>query len=787
MSMQTKTIGRMPTDHGPYDPQLAYGKKFQCTLFDCAWESLHDNNNTAPAVWDGGDVITPNLVDWKKVSGSYEAWLMNNDKPASTGTTGAYPYNGMGRVVLKKHIVDGVNTLTHEAFEDSEGNDRGNTIYVIQYDFTLGEDITVPANCVLEFDGGSISGAYTLTGNNTKIESAPIGIFGSNISFAGRFNTLKLEWFGIVGTNPNNTTLFNSIKSRIDIATIKSFEFVSDITFSENDIILPRRMWLDGHGNRLIFTSTTGTACIFVSERNTLSDIIFDVNSQFDGAVIEDNTSVRSGSYHVSQLRLYKIYIYGTYRSDQDYKLTGLRFVCTNNHDRGGDGMNYITGTYAANVVILWVKTGIDIKLENVDVSGGAYAWMNDFCFNYAYLNVCDHGVIIDNRDSSTQNHASSSGLVCFGDLYIQPSKANKKQLVMIYNSEVNIKNLWPWDVDCIGELRNNTQLTLNYIERPFINQGSVTESGETCSFLSGFKIYDTSRIYHNEVFSNPIKWDNYNPASGAQVTRIKASSTSVGVVQSNVAIPIGVCANSIAKTHAFVMPIGGNANELFEDKIARKNGISIIGQNDDNYRIANQWLGHSWDGVAQCFAGVRNTREFNIRISSANYTSNACNKVTYTPYIDVNKTTPLLSKLSFQRVVGVMSANENIAKIIGVEVSGNSIVIYIETKQLSSTQIPVRFYLEFDDNITYTKKPMVNDIDIQIQDELIYMPAAADSSIEIAYRTVASYTSKPATPPYVGFMYFATNLDKPIYWTGDTTKGDNGWVDANGNNPSQS
>ena len=34
------------------------------------------------------------------------------------------------------------------------------------------------------------------------------------------------------------------------------------------------------------------------------------------------------------------------------------------------------------------------------------------------------------------------------------------------------------------------------------------------------------------------------------------------------------------------------------------------------------------------------------------------------------------------------------------------------------------------------------------------------------------------------GFRFFDTNLGKPIYWTGDMTKGDKGWVDANGNNP---
>ena len=59
--------------------------------------------------------------------------------------------NGMGRVILRNNIVDGVNTLTQSMISQS------NTIYVIQYDFVLGSDITVPANCVLEFEGGSIS------------------------------------------------------------------------------------------------------------------------------------------------------------------------------------------------------------------------------------------------------------------------------------------------------------------------------------------------------------------------------------------------------------------------------------------------------------------------------------------------------------------------------------------------------------------------------------------------------------------------------------------------------
>lgn len=79
MTVHTKTIGRMPTDHGPYDPQLAYGKKFIVTLFDCGWESKHENNTSAPATLNAqAGTITENTTDWKKKWGSYKQWLIDN-------------------------------------------------------------------------------------------------------------------------------------------------------------------------------------------------------------------------------------------------------------------------------------------------------------------------------------------------------------------------------------------------------------------------------------------------------------------------------------------------------------------------------------------------------------------------------------------------------------------------------------------------------------------------------------------------------------------------------------
>ena len=70
-------------------------------------------------------------------------------------------------IILKKNLVNGVNTLTQEMMAAT------NTKYVIKYDYTLGEDIIVPAGCILEFDGGSIANSiennYSLTGTSTKV------------------------------------------------------------------------------------------------------------------------------------------------------------------------------------------------------------------------------------------------------------------------------------------------------------------------------------------------------------------------------------------------------------------------------------------------------------------------------------------------------------------------------------------------------------------------------------------------------------------------------------------
>lgn len=111
-------------------------------------------------------------------------------------------YSGMGRKILRKNMVNGVNVLTQRMMSCP------NTVYVITYDYSLrGQEITVPDNCVLEFEGGKIDYGI-IVGNNTKIISSDKNvIFGLGITISGNWNITDIYdgWFSF-----NNSEKFIS-------------------------------------------------------------------------------------------------------------------------------------------------------------------------------------------------------------------------------------------------------------------------------------------------------------------------------------------------------------------------------------------------------------------------------------------------------------------------------------------------------------------------------------------------------------------------------------------------
>lgn len=81
-------------------------------------------------------------------------------------------FSGLGRVILRKNIVEIEDPIYGKVKKNVLYQDMftySNTIYEIRYDFDLnGQEITIPEDCVLDFQGGSIVGG-TVTLNNTRV------------------------------------------------------------------------------------------------------------------------------------------------------------------------------------------------------------------------------------------------------------------------------------------------------------------------------------------------------------------------------------------------------------------------------------------------------------------------------------------------------------------------------------------------------------------------------------------------------------------------------------------
>lgn len=131
-------------------------------------------------------------------------------------------FQSKGYVILRKNIVDGKNILTQEMINQS------NTIYEIRYDFDLnGITITIPSNCTLKFEGGSISNG-NIKGTNTAISASSQQIFNfdrTKYSISGSWDliTWYCSWFGTIKdgnlSRDGNETAFSGTDNYYAIQT----------------------------------------------------------------------------------------------------------------------------------------------------------------------------------------------------------------------------------------------------------------------------------------------------------------------------------------------------------------------------------------------------------------------------------------------------------------------------------------------------------------------------------------------------------------------------------------
>ena len=209
-----------------------------------------------------------------KVNVDNQVSLLFADKNYNTAE-----YSGMGRVYLRKNITTVTSPNSNTPYRTNlltqQMISKEDTIYIIQYDYSLNfGEITIPNNSVLLFEGGSIKDG-TIIGNNTKIEVSPISIFDDNIVLSGSWKVQEVypEWFGAKGDNSTDST--TAIQKAIDFAELIS----SNVKISSGEYIIKNTLFIKKQSRIHIIGDGKYKTFIYLKSDSQLESMI-DINSK---------------------------------------------------------------------------------------------------------------------------------------------------------------------------------------------------------------------------------------------------------------------------------------------------------------------------------------------------------------------------------------------------------------------------------------------------------------------------------------------------------------------------
>lgn len=230
-----------------------------------------------------GDVNIENAPDYEDLTEAGNGTIKFADKEYSKAS-----FSGLGRIYLRKNIVDGMNILSQDMLV------KDNTRYVIQYDYNLnGQTVEVPENCVLQFDGGSIANG-TIKGT-FEVRTSKNDILFNNVSVEFKItnHTIESEWFGEISESVDSSIAINKSLSASQSTNVVRFPMRSFTV--ANPIVVSSTRTIDGRN----YKNRIGTNVIIP----TANISVFVIGSGFiDGSLRNISIQPRSSS---SQLRNY--------------------------------------------------------------------------------------------------------------------------------------------------------------------------------------------------------------------------------------------------------------------------------------------------------------------------------------------------------------------------------------------------------------------------------------------------------------------------------------------------
>ena len=757
---------------------------------------------------------------------------------------------GKKRVVLSgKSSKDDKNLLKQEMFYSIVNGTLKpceNTVFVIQKNFELAEDITVPSGSVLEFDGGSISNGtintngciikadlyqvfnnikfntistyngsleaidninvkvlkansfinkktntvinansivnrryvYRITGKNTspKVENNAVTITANNQKYtvaditSDKKYKLKYDYTRIIAiSNATGEMVSGTVKSLSSI----TFYFISPLTYSKNSVVKNKEIqpeWFGAKGDNNNDDSYAFNSALDLAYYSDSKVIVGNGVYKIDDAlVIHTHTNLVgvvptvehpvkgcfSVNTDVAMLVFDQLNPTGSYNLDgfgftpfsnkYQCNYTGIKIYHSQNHAR------------ISNVGFYYPKTGIEIdaiggvqllRCEDISLWGeenkGVVAlssrcrlggWFNSNYFRPAF--IARSAVIKCEGGGNNTLDGGSCETNSFNDFLIDLDK----------NASLIVRGGLYKETGRIAKLRNSSLLILegesyfygnidcdetSYVSAPSRNLQSRRE------FLNNSVIHNDVVIAHYKVFPKKSKlW--YETIGNKVVKPLELNKNYEVSYYNGRLFSTGLCR----------LPMGG---------------IDINGKT-----IAIR--------VVSPTAFTSLVREYPFFLNAGNKRSSAY------PQIEYSQSRTSLEKTSKLYAPGDVSCGEieRGERIIFLPSQQKKYILdNIVTSGNSSFMISDIYIIDKD------FKEIRGNEELRVLDIISYLDSGIlDEGFLYGYNK-GQTKERPTdlTKEDEGFEFFDTTLHKPIYWTGDTSIGDKGWVDVLGKYP---
>ena len=314
--------------------------------------------------------------------------------------------NNSGFINTKVYIDQNNGILTQSMFEDGNGNPIEDTRFIIQFDYTLVEDINLPNNSILVFDGGSIKGKHTLIGNNTAIEAGAEQIFGLDIFFKGTWiSTANVLWFGAKLSGKislDNIDATKTIQKAID-SPFYHIYFPAGWYYITKPLVISEEKWLELEGIATEFRArnVAELSCASIYIDKDIDIIQIAINNRKSSKQIR----ITGGCLDASKLEekytksaLHVFCLKSIWRLDITTNMQAYAFNGKNSNgiyidsDNGEDGSG-ITNVNIYDNVISGFYTGIRIDDYNRDryVTNIVHSGLINNCVKAAYIGGSTH------------------------------------------------------------------------------------------------------------------------------------------------------------------------------------------------------------------------------------------------------------------------------------------------------------------------------------------------------------------------------------------------------------